>query len=123
MSNLVVLIVIDAEQGSAILEAWDNLGVPDVTILPSTGLGKVKHAGLRDDFPLMPTLNDLLNEEMQHRTLISVVETDEMIDQMAQAAEDILGCLDNPETGFMFVVPATRVFGGKDRKKPTPTPP
>ena len=41
MSYLVVLIVDDPEDCPTILDAWDDLGVSGVTILESTGMGRV----------------------------------------------------------------------------------
>lgn len=117
MSHVVVLVVIEPELCSAVLDAWEELGVPGVTIFPSSGLSHYRKMALREDLPLMPSLYDLMNEEMQHRTLVSVVETQEMIDKMAAAAENVLGCVDAPDTGFMFVVPAVKVFGSKDKSK------
>jgi len=117
MSYMVVLIVDDIEQCPVVLDAWEEAGVSGVTILSSTGLGRIRRAGLRDDMPMMPSLHDLFeNEEVQHRTLLSVVDSQEMVDKMAAAVQDIIGDLDNPHTGFMFVVPVSQVYGfGKHR--------
>ncbi len=117
MSYMVVLVVNDVEQCPVVLDAWEAAGVLGVTILASTGLGRVRKAGLRDDMPLLPNLHDLFEkEEVQHRTLFSVVETQEMVDRMAALVEQIIGDLDDPHTGFMFVVPVSQVFGfGKHR--------
>jgi len=117
MNYMVVLVVDDVEQCPAVLEAWENLGVPGATIFSSTGLGRVRKAGLRDDIPLLPNLHDLLGEEeVQHRTIFSVVETQEMVDQMVKQVETIIGDLDDPNTGFLFVVPVSQVYGyGKHR--------
>jgi nitrogen regulatory protein P-II 1 len=117
MNSMVVLIVNDIEQCPAVLDAWEEAGVSGVTILASTGLGRVRRAGLRDDLPMMPSLHDLfMNEEVQHRTLISVVDSQEMVDKMVAAAQQIIGNLDNPHTGFLFVTPVSQVYGfGKHR--------
>jgi nitrogen regulatory protein PII len=114
---MVVLIVDDIEQCPDILDAWEEAGVLGVTILTSTGLGRIRRAGLRDDLPMMPNLHDLfLKEEVQHRTLFSVVETQEMVDKMVMVARKIIGDLDDPHTGFMFVLPVSQVYGfGKHR--------
>jgi len=117
MNTMVVLIVDEIEQCPAVLDAWEEAGVTGVTILASTGLGRVRKAGLRDDMPMMPSLRDLFaNEEVQHRTLLSVVDSQEMVDKMVAAVEKIIGSLDDPHTGFMFVVPVGQVYGfGKQR--------
>jgi len=117
MSYLVVLIVDEVEQCPAILDAWEEIGVRGVTILESTGLGRVRQAGLREDFPLMPSLRDLFeSDEIHHRTLLSVVETQEEVDRMVAEATKVTGDLEEPHTGFLFVVPVLQVYGlGKRR--------
>lgn len=117
MNYLVVLIVDDIEQSPAILDAWEEAGVLGITILASTGLGRVRRAALRDDLPLMPNLHDLfVSEEIQHRTIFSVVDTQEMVDKLVSTTHRILGNLDDPHTGFLFVTPVSQVYGfGKHR--------
>lgn len=112
MSYLIVLIVNDIEECPAILDAWEADGVYGVTILASTGLGRIRKAGLRDDIPLMPSLEDLLgSEEEHHRTLLSVVDNQELVDKMVASAQKIIGNLENPHTGFLFVVPVIQAYG------------
>lgn len=112
MMQLVVLIVDDPDDCGPILEAWESIGVTGVTIFESSGLGRLRMAGFRDDLPLMPSLHDLFqNQEIRHRTLFSVVDTDEKVEKMAAIANDIIGDLEKGHTGFMFVVPVSKVFG------------
>lgn len=112
MSYLVVLIVDNPDDCPAILEGWDEIGVKGATILDSTGMGRIKKAGLLDDFPLVPRLQDFLEvREEPHRTIFSVVEDQVTVDRMAAAAQHIIGDLDEPHTGFMFVVPVLKAFG------------
>jgi nitrogen regulatory protein PII len=112
MSYLVVLIVDNPDDCPNILESWDEIGVKGATILNSTGMGRIKKAGLLDDFPLVPRLEDFLKvREEEHRTLFSVVEDEATVDRMAAAAQHIIGDLDEPHTGFMFVVPVLKAFG------------
>jgi nitrogen regulatory protein P-II 1 len=112
MSFLVVMIVDDPDQTQAILEAWENLGVNGVTILESTGLGRVKKAFLRDDIPLIPCLQDFLSaREIPHRTLLSVVDDEATVDRMAEDAQKITGELEEPNTGFLFVLPVLKAYG------------
>src|SRR5512145_1880117 len=112
MNYLVVLVVDDLDHCPSILDAWEAAGVPGVTVLSSTGLGRIRRAGLMDDMPLMPCLNDLLaSEEVNHRTLLSVVDSQEMVDKMVAVAEQTIGNLEDPHTGFLFVVPVAQVYG------------
>jgi nitrogen regulatory protein PII len=117
MSFLVVLIVDRLEEVPGVLDYWEQAGVTGVTILESTGLGRVRRAALRDDLPLMPSLQDLLeNDEIHHRTLMTVVETEDEVDRVIAAAQEITGNLEEAHTGFLFVVPVLRVIGlGKHR--------
>jgi len=116
MSYLVVMIVDDPENCSAILDAWDLIGVSGVTILESTGLARLRKAALLEDIPLMPRLQDFLtSREVDHRTLLSVVENEEIVDQMVEAAQEITGDLNEPHSGILFVLPVLKVYG-LDRK-------
>jgi nitrogen regulatory protein PII len=117
MSYLVVLIVNDIDDCPALMDAWEAAGVLGITILASTGLGHIRRVGLRDDIPLMPSLQDLLeSEEVHHRTLLSVVDSQELVDKMVAIAQEIIGNLEDPHTGFLFVVPVIQAYGlGRQR--------
>jgi nitrogen regulatory protein PII len=116
MSYLVVLIVDDPDDCHSVLDAREAASVTGVTILESSGLGRLRQKG-RDDLPLMPGLRELFSSsEVHHRTLFSVVETQEKVDEMVKLASEIIGDLDGPHTGFLFVVPVLQALGlGKDR--------
>jgi len=112
MTFLVVLIVNDPDYCPIILDEWEAAGVFGITILQSTGLGHIRRAGLRDDVSIMPSLADIFeSEEIHHRTMFSVVEGQEMVDKMVSIVQRIVGNLDDPHTGFLFVVPVAQVYG------------
>lgn len=112
MSFLVVTIVDDPGNCPTILDAWEALGVSGVTILESSGLGHLRKLGMREDMPLLPSLSDFLQQdEIPHRTLLSVVKDQEMVDKMIKAVQDIAGDLDQPNSGFLFVVPVLQAIG------------
>jgi nitrogen regulatory protein P-II 1 len=112
MSYLVVLIIDDPDVCPDILESWENTGVGGITILESSGLGRIKRQGLRDDIPLLPSLSELFAEkEVHHRTLLTVVEDQATVDELVRLSECILGDLNEPNTGFLFVVPVVQVYG------------
>ena len=117
MQYLVVLIVDKPENCPEILDAWEEMGVPGVTILESTGLGRLRRGGLLDDLPLMPSLRDILEaREIPHRTLFSVVPDQEMVDQMIAVVQRVIGDLDEPDTGILFVTPVLQAMGLSARK-------
>jgi nitrogen regulatory protein PII len=118
MNFMVVLIVDNNDACPAVLNAWEASGVTGATILASTGLGRIKNASLRDDFPLIPSIHDLfIREEDNHRTLFSVVNSQKMVDKLINATQEILGDLNNPHTGFLFVLPVSQVIGWSRREK------
>lgn len=112
MTQMVVLIVDDPDDCGPILTKWESIGVTGVTILESSGLGRLRRAGFKDDLPIMPSLEDLFQqEEVRHRTLLSVVEDSDKVAEMVEAAQSILGDLDVEHSGFIFVVPITKAYG------------
>jgi nitrogen regulatory protein PII len=92
MFFLVVFVLNDPNQCSNLLDAWENAGVRGVTILESSGLGRVRQAGIRDDLPLMPNLSDIFkNSETRHRTLFTIVNSQEKIDALVIATQSVVG--------------------------------
>ena len=121
MYHMVLLIVDNVDQCFPVMDAWEALEVGGITILESTGLGRVRKSGLRDDLPLMPSLANLLKgREERHRTLFTVVDSEEKVDQLIEATQRIIGNLNNAHNGVLFVLPVSRVVGlqgGQERAK------
>jgi nitrogen regulatory protein PII len=112
MTYLVVMIVDDPDICPGILEAWDCLGVSGVTILESTGYGRMQRNAFLDNIPLMPCLADFDQaREVPHRTLLSVVENEEIVEQMVEAAQKFTGDLNLANSGFLFALPVHKVYG------------
>ena len=112
MFHLVMLVLDDPDKCRDVLRAWETSGAPGVTILDSTGIGRVRRAGILDNVPLMPSLSDLLRrEEDHHRTLFSIVKDESQIEAIVQATQDVIGDLEHKDTGLMFVIPVSQVYG------------
>jgi nitrogen regulatory protein PII len=112
MAYWVVLVLDDPDRTRDVLDAWEAAGAPGVTILDSSGLGRVRRAGIRDDVPLMPSLSDLFRrQEDHHRTLFSVVKEQSQVDAIAEATQAVIGELDRGHTGLLFVIPVSQVYG------------
>lgn len=118
MNYLVIAVIDELAKCPSILEAWERTGVTGVTILDSTGLGRIrKGMNLRDDLPLMPSLRNLMQtREEHHRTLFTVVRDEAMIDRIFEATERVLGDLNEPNKGILFALPVVRVFGLPERE-------
>ena len=111
MYFIVVFILNDLDHCQNILDAWENAGIRGITILESSGLGRIRQAALLDDLPLMPSLHDLFVTESNHRTLFTVIKSQEKIDAIVEATQSIVGDLENPNTGLLFVMPVSQVYG------------
>lgn len=115
MYHMVLLIVNDLDRFPDVLDAWEVAQLPGITILESIGLGKIRRAALREDLPLMPNLADLFaSNESHHRTLFTVVQTEEKVDEIIAITRKVLGDLEAPGNGVLFVLPVSRVVGLRD---------
>ena len=120
MSNfMVILVVNDLDECPTVLDAWEATGVGGITILESSGLGRFKNANMYTDLPLIPSLSDFLKApEHRHRTIFTVVDSQERVDQLLVATEAVVGDLEAPDNGAFFVLPviqAKGVRGGQER--------
>lgn len=112
MAYLVMLVLDDPDLSEPLLDAWEKAGVRGVTILESSGIGRVRRATLRDDMPLMPSLLDLLRGgEEHHRTFLSVVESEALVETLVQAAQEVVGDFSQPHTGLLLAMPLSHVYG------------
>ncbi len=110
---LILFVLHNPDQLDDILHAWEACGVSGITLLPSTGLRRLRSsAALRDDLPLIPSLSDLLSPEQDlNRTLFTVVPDEASVDQVVAATQEVTGDLDEPDTGILVVLPVARAYG------------
>jgi len=112
MHYMVLFVLDNPDRCTNILDVWETVGVTGITILESTGLGRMRESNIRDDLPLMPSLMNLLRtREEHHRTLFTVVEDEAMVDKLIEATQSVVGPLEQPNTGILFVMPVSRVIG------------
>jgi nitrogen regulatory protein PII len=114
---MILFVLHDPARLKEILNTWHETGVSGITILPSSGFKRLKKSAIfRDDMPLMPNLDDLFQfEEALNRTLMTIVPSDEMVDKVVNATQELIGDLNLPNTGILAVIPIARVYG-LDRK-------
>ena len=111
---LIVLVVNDPYHCKNLLKSWKEAGVPGATIIESIGLQRALKGIIRDNLPLMPTLEDIeTGEESRNRTIFSVVRDRETVNRVKAATEGCLGPLEQENTGFMFVVPVSEIYGSE----------
>ncbi len=113
MYYLVTLVIDDINSTHEVLDAWEQAGVGGITILDSTGIARLSATqGYRDDMPLMPSLRSLLHtREEHHRTIFSIVEGEEKVEQLIEATQTVIGQLHEPDTGILFALPLSHVVG------------
>ena len=120
MYHMILLVLDKLEQCPSVLDAWDAAGAAGITILESTGLARVRKSAIRDDLPLMPSIDSLLKgREEHHRTLFTVVEDEALVDRIIEVTQTITGNLDEPNSGALFVLPVTRAVGLHGAQKRT----
>jgi len=109
---LIVLVVNDPYICQDLLKSWKEAGVPGATIIDSLGLRKALSRIIRDNLPLMPSFDDIeQDEETRNRTVFSVVPDHETVERVKAATETILGPLKQQDTGFLFVVSVKEAYG------------
>ena len=96
-----------------LMEAWDQEGVNGATILFSVGMGQfLEKQGLRDDIPLIPSLEDFYEaSEKLSRTIMATVKEEALIDRIVAATQRVMGDLNKPETGMLLVLPVLKAYG------------
>jgi len=111
MAQLLILVLDKEDAIRDVLKAWKKAGAPGMTMLESTGPGRLVSM-LRDDLPLIPTLSDLLvNEEAHHHTLFTVLPDEDTAQRVAAATIEAVGDLSQPHTGVMFTLPIGQAWG------------
>jgi hypothetical protein len=76
----------DPDHCSNILDAWEGAGIRGITFLESSGLRRLRQAGLRDDPLLIPGMNNLfISAEIHRRTLFAVVKDQNQVDAIVEA--------------------------------------
>jgi nitrogen regulatory protein PII len=110
---MIMFILNDPDRCQDVLDAWEAAGVAGVTILRSTGLGRIRaKMGLTDDMPLIPSLDDFFQtDENLNRTLVSIIREKSVVDRVVQATQSVLGDLNQPNTGILVVLPVLEAYG------------
>jgi nitrogen regulatory protein PII len=109
---MIMFVLHDVDRFEEVLQGWEEAGVFGVTILPSTGLGRIRQNALREDLPLIPSISDLLDHtEQLNRTIFSIVDDEQTIERVVENTQRIIGPLDQPNTGILAVIPLARVYG------------
>lgn len=108
---MIFFVLDDPDQLFPVLDAWEKAGIPGATIIESTGLQRVKHK-----FVPMRFAVPFYTDEVSHQTLMAIVENEVLIQAALEAAESIVGDLNDGRTGVFAAWPLTITKGLKKRK-------
>ena len=106
MAKLIVLITRQLEQVDDVAAAWEKVGVEGATFLDAFGVRSYQERVASFEFlPGMRSALNLLRENQEHAILLlSVIYDQEQLQPVIQATENVLGDLEAPDTGFLFVI-------------------
>ncbi|MCE9647216.1 MAG: hypothetical protein K8S20_14565 [Chloroflexi bacterium] len=110
---LIILFLYNPDLLEELLKEWDKEGVEGATVQFSTGMERIlqKH-GIRDDIPLIPSLDDFYKApETISRTVFAVIKEESMIDKILAATQRVTGDLNVPGSGVLVAVPVFKVYG------------
>jgi len=124
MIYLMVVILHDPNRLGELLEAWQGLGVPGVTILPSAG---AHAAGTWISQFGLPALDQLFEaRDLRRRTLLAAIDDEALLDRAVAEAERVVGGFEQPKTGILLVLPVVRASGlhkARPETEEEPSPP
>jgi nitrogen regulatory protein PII len=109
----VLFVLSDTSKCDDLLYGWENAGVKGITLLASSGLGRIRQKmGLLEDFPIFPSLSEISeHSEKLSRTFFTIAKNDEMVDKIVKNTQEVVGDLSQPNTGILIVLPVAKVYG------------
>lgn len=116
--KLVILITAQIENGLAVAQEWQEAGAPGVTILRSHGLytlqGEVQRGAV--ELPRMissmaTAMASIIDDVEERGELVLSVVEDDQVDALIAASREVLGDLDQPNQGVLFVLDVERAIG------------
>lgn len=116
MATLILMVLDDVSKLQDVMDTWRKAGSSGITILESSGAGRLARMGARDDLPMFPGLQSILShQEVHHRTLFTVLGDDVDLDAFFDATEAVVGRFSDPNTGIIVALPVLGVRGDKKR--------
>lgn len=115
---LVIFVLYNPDFLEEIMSAWNKIGIEGATVFFSTGMEQLKQKEFRDDIPLIPSLDDFYEApETVSRTIFTAVKDEAIIDKIIEVTQEVVGDLNDPETGILLVTPILRAYGLEKKGK------
>jgi CBS domain-containing protein len=115
MIHLLVVILDDLKHLPDLLAAWQEIGVPGVTLLESAGAHRVGRWLSQVGLPAIDRLFE--SGELRRRTLLAAIDDENLLNRAIAEAERVVGGFDRPNTGVWWVLPVERA-GGLHKARP-----
>ena len=109
--KLLVFVLNMHERLDALLTEFAHKGIGGATILESTGMAEVLQDHDEEDIPFLGSLRSLLNPEREKSDTIFLVLHEEKVSEAVQIFEQMVGNLNNKNTGIAFSLPVDFVKG------------
>lgn len=98
---MVMFVIDDPNQLDDVLNAWEATGVSGVTIIESTGINRRRRAQ-QVGTAFMAGINRFASSGQEgHYTLFVIVQNEKMVTACQRAAEEVVGSLNDPNTGVL----------------------
>ena len=105
--KLLIFVLNQEEHLEEILEAFLELNIGGATILDSVGMGSI----LAQDIPIFAGFKNLLQgSRTANKTIFSVIP-DKMVKPVVEAIEQVVGPLEEPGNGIVFVLNVDQIYG------------
>lgn len=111
--SMILFVLHDAEKLQEVLNAWEETGITGATVFLSTGIGRIRDSeALREDLPIMPSLDDFYpSPENVGRTIFTITEDESLVEKIIRATESVVGDLHEPKRGILAVLPTSAIHG------------
>ncbi len=112
MKQMIIFVLNDLDKSADLLEAWEAAGARGITCINTTGLGNLRNTAEIADIPFYLSLADILKSKQHHHcTFFTVVDSENLLEKLIEVAQDVTGGLDAPNTGILFTIPVSSVYG------------
>jgi len=109
--KLLVAVIEDTTRIDTILDLFYENGIPGATVINSRGMGHV----IADHYSIFARFSDLTGSskgsDVHNSTIFTVIKTDETLQLAIELIEEVVGDLNQPDTGLIFTLPVLDVKG------------
>ncbi len=106
--RLIVFTLNQEELLERVLEAYVEVGITGATILDSEGMGHF----LTYEVPLFADFRQFMKgNKPYNKTILSVVEDDEIVHRLREILDEVCGGLTSPGTGVLYSIPVDFAVG------------